>query len=464
MLRIIRYSIFISIVVIYFAFCFYILKEYELKYFIALSLGTLITIFSFLKPDWMLFLCIGSIPFYQLVKIEIGIPTFTIYDTIVMLLFLVFLIQWTLGRTKFKFTYFDFFVFVWIGINLISLFHNLYNPIASINDFRYRFAIPIALYFLIRYYVRDLRTFYTFLYIQVLSISILAFFAIIEFATTGMRVETLIHRTLTAALLFCWAIFLCMFIQKSKNSKITKIISISGLLINIPALFFTFARIIFASLIFLIGLVKCGILKVKKEIFVITFFIFGALFPFLTINIYENYLSKLETPKVYHQEIFPNYAKKNNQPIDKTPKHIVDKDFYKKSIEGRAMNWKVMLEIFKGNFLFGAGFSIFSYLREQGLITIFHAHNICLDIVLRTGIVGLSIFCLLILSYIRFWENVYKNLAGHDRFFLGICLLEIVLILINGLTNNIMGILINSIFWSVISLSFCFIELKNKNA
>jgi len=122
-----------------------------------------------------------------------------------------------------------------------------------------------------------------------------------------------------------------------------------------------------------------------------------------------------------------------------------------------------MLEVFKPNFLFGAVFSIFVNLRERGLITLFHAHNICLDILLRTGIVGLCIFCFLMLSYIRHWEKAYKVLENQDKFFLNICLFEIALILLNGLTNNIVGILTNSIFWSVIALSFCFIELKKQN-
>jgi len=460
-----KYMLLLIIFSVFYLTFFFIFKEYKEIYGAGLAFLILLTFFSFLKPYWSLLICIGSIPLYHYLKIEVGIPTFTIYDVLVMILFLVFVFNLLLHRIHFKLYVFDYFVILWALINILSLFHNLYDPVPTLNDFRYRFAIPIALYFLIRAYINDYQKLNNFLWIQLLSISVMAFFGIIEFIQTGERIKTLIQATLASSLFFSWGILLSYYFWKNPDVFKARFLAIICFMINSLALIFTFPRVIFFSLIVISLFFKMGLLRIKKEILIIFLLIFSTILPFMIVHI-SNIFLKFPQKEVLYKTIYPNNVNSDQRMIEKHPKRLIEKKSYIKSIIGRALNWSVMIEYFKKHFLLGFGYSIFIFLRVNNLITLSHAHNISLDILLRVGIIGLFIFVMIFVSYIRIWQNSY-NIPKMEIYniFLNICLFELLLILLNGLTNNIVNIFMCSLLWSVLGISICFIEFlqfKNK--
>jgi len=449
-----KYTLLLIIFSVFYLAFFFIFKEYKEIYGAGLAFLILLTFFSFLKPYWSLLICIGSIPLYHYLKIEVGIPTFTIYDVLVMILFVVFMIDLLSHKIHFKLYAFDYLIILWVLNNVLGLFHNLYEPISTLNDFRYRFAVPIALYFLIRSYVDNYQKLHYFLVVQLLSISIMAFFGIIEFIQTGERIKTLIQATLASSLFFSWGILLSYYFWKNPDVFKARFLAIICFMINSLALIFTFPRVIFFSLIVISLFFKMGLLRIKKEILIIFLLIFSTTLPFIIVHTSTKILNRFHQNKVFRNQIYPQHGS-NNMLIEKSPKRLIEKDFYVESIAGRVLNWSTMINTLKKHFLFGAGYSIFIYLHTNNLITLFHAHNISLDILLRTGIIGLFVFAILLICYTNTWERIYRNVLNNKKYktFLNICLFELVLILLNGLTNNIITIFTCSLFWCIIGLS-----------
>jgi len=445
-------------VFLFFSF-FLLFKNYEQIYGVGVIFLLLLMLFSFLKPYWSLLMCISSMPLYYYLKVEVGVPTFTIYDVVVMILSVVFVVDVFFRRIEFKMYAFDYLVVLWVLVNVFSLFHNLYDPIRAFNDFRYRFAVPVALYFLIRAYVNNYSNLSTFLFVQFLTISIMAFLGVAEFFQTTERIKTLIQATLAGSLFFSWAILLALFLMQDA-SRLRRTFLLISLAINTLALLFTFSRVVLFSLFFLITFFKSLSKRffLKKSIIVCLLVLLSVGLPFLVVPLSKNYFnSQIYKKSLLHSK---NNSSKSYGSIEKSSQRLFEKEFYLFSMVERGLNWAVMLEILKKNFLFGAGYSIFIYLNDKGMIRLYHAHNIALDILLRTGVVGLISFVVMLVFYVNTCDKVSLTLNNKCKFFLDICFLELLLILLNGITNNIVTIFTCSLFWSVIGLSMSLIDFS----
>lgn len=102
------------------------------------------------------------------------------------------------------------------------------------------------------------------------------------------------------------------------------------------------------------------------------------------------------------------------------------------TIESRFKIWKTALKMIKDHWLFGGGFQAYGHwVQSYHGHRAPHAHNLYLDLILSTGLVGLS---LIVWQMRRLWSD-WKNWFKENKLYFALILSILCIILVHGLVD-----------------------------
>lgn len=182
--------------------------------------------------------------------------------------------------------------------------------------------------------------------------------------------------------------------------KIRRILFGTAILLNLYCALFLYSRGAYVAI--LAGLVLICLVKNKKLLIPLIFLLF------------------------FWQAIIPASV------VERIKMTRTEEGVLESSTADRLDLWKKSIELFKENPIVGVGFSVFPYLGyEKG-----DPHNIYMEVLLEQGIIGITIFLLLLYLALKYSWRLYKT--TDDRFLKGLGL-GFTACVIATMTTNIFG-------------------------
>jgi len=139
--------------------------------------------------------------------------------------------------------------------------------------------------------------------------------------------------------------------------------------------------------------------------------------------------------------------------------------FHKGWDTGRIGIWEEAVRLYKERPIFGQGLGGYERYNKLGNASIIHAHNVYLELLSDTGIVGLLSFLYLIgVFLIRSFHDIIKLRSKNSKLILAGLVSSCVSSFIGGLvaTNMIVGVAFSSMFWIIITLSSIYPKLSEE--
>jgi len=318
----------------------------------------------------------------------------------------------------------SFFISTILADNVIDAgflaFHDIFIPVLSYfviktlinNDFEHKQAI---LFFIV-------------------SLSIYGLFALVEFLKTYQRVFVFSVPPIGVATFLSVSILYLFYNKWYKN-----FFGLIGLIINLGGFIVTFCRVYTLTLIF--SPIFYKLFKNGKAFIVIVFFFLFSLLATMFVTYSPNIFNVNEKicMKIRSEE--------------KTIKRLLDINFYKCSLYGRAIYYKLGFNNFLNNPFFGVGF----YRGKTKGLPVITQHNFHIEWLEFGGIFGYLFYIFLfILFFKKYGPFAYDN-------FIVINLLIIFIILCNSLTNGFMHGKMPYVAFIMIGFTAARYKIINKN-
>lgn len=241
-----------------------------------------------------------------------------------------------------------------------------------------------------------------------------------------------------------------------KKSDLLKIILLS-LIINILGLGILMSTDRVPFVVYLIGITLLIVISKKFKILYLVNLLLILFLSFLIIqnnliinNRYQFIYSIKDTIYNYQNQItnFANLKKKNDEKINNTNNSIFKDDYFKIFYSG--------YEVWKINPIIGTGVKSFNlscseaYQKNDKLLCAPHAHNIYLELLINTGIIGALIFLIYIFYYLKELKNILINNNSIYLYLLIIFICELFPLRSYG---SIFQTVNGSMFWYLLALT-----------
>ncbi len=410
---------------------------------ISFLLFLLIFILSFIAPKVVFLISISLFPFYKVIgTISVFEAEISSFEGIVFALFFSILIMLPTQIRKTRFFIFDLLVLFWIIINSIPFLFSRTDIIYALNTYRNITAVPIALYFIIRIVIKDSKSLLALFWVISLSTSALAFFGIMEFLNTYHRIETFLGGSHSSSIVMTAGMFSSVYLFLTDRNFWPKILLVLPFFLNFFGVILCLSRIIIPA-IFILPFLTLIFIRVNKAtaiVFILIFVLIGFSFP-LKAYIYDEGL------KAFH--------KQQQRAIDpKTLSRLTDETQVKAALGVRTLPYYISIKYIKERPIFGYGYSIHKELKEKQGFSLAHSHNIGLDILLRTGFIGLISFTAIIVSFVTSVIDIPKSKTVRNvPWFLFLSLVFI--ILANSFANSMSNLATCCVFWMSIAIVAC---------
>ena len=373
-------------------------------------------------------LVIMSLPFKLLYSYEIGIVTLDLYTVGVILLSAVCLIKIFLGQLSYKYIPSDITLILFTTVCL-TFFITSNDIIKSGFVFFHTVFIPALTYFVIRILLTNEEKYSLFKLHFLLAVTIMAVLGCVEFFQSGQRIATTSGDALRGSLFFILAFFLLLSFRKKKHL-------IAGM-VNLLAFVFGFCRVLLASFclspVFYL-LSKKGFSK--------------ALFLFLAVSTLLFTIGMAGSKQItsqynqFKREFQREHPFESLGAVGKTEKRLSDITFVKLSLASRVTAWREDLISFTSHPILGVGMGI---TRVQAA----SSHNLHVQLLAYTGLIGYSIFHLLLFQGMSSITEKRTDLLIRDFHFYSTA---VFLIYLNGLGNGLFHGIFNYILFMVLAL------------
>lgn len=384
-------------------------------------------IIAIVDSHLLLVMTFAFLPFYQYknLNFEIGFVNFSIFSLGIICLSAYLLFLFILGKMKYKTNKLDILIILLSIIYAISMTGSE-DIIKSGFIFFHTFFIPVATFFILKAMIDTVEKYDAIFYVLATSVTFIALVGIIQFIRTGGRLEVFDMPGIGTALLFIYIAYNLMYSKHFKRGKFYYPI----LLISLSAAFLSFTRMVLLLLLispFMITLFKKGYVR---SVFIISlaFTLIMSLFTPLLFSGLEKELR--EKAPIESSEVG-------------TIKRITSLDYYIFSFKKRLLSHKFGLSKITEKPLFGHG---------PEAIASSAWHNIYVEILYWTGLLGLIFFILIFLYPL--WVDL--NSISLPNIY-QVHLYMLFSLLINGLTNGYHGLAPLMIF---ITIGMCEV-LKN---
>jgi O-antigen ligase len=131
---------------------------------------------------------------------------------------------------------------------------------------------------------------------------------------------------------------------------------------------------------------------------------------------------------------------------------ISDIDQMEAALGVRTIPYLISINYIKNRPIFGYGYSIHKQLKEKEGFLLAHSHNIGLDILLRTGFLGLFTFIAVILFFVKGAVNRVKEINSQQKTAVMLFLSLVYIIIINGFANSIANLATSCALWLCMGL------------
>ncbi len=296
--------------------------------------------------------------------------------------------------------------------------------------------------------------------------------------SVGYRARGPFSNPLTSAGYFCLlSTFFISFLFEPKAIKVRmKILLFVGILLSFAIIFMCFSRLYFVA--FFLGFLFILSMKSFKGLLIswIVFSICMALILLIPRNNFEENYHSIEfyPKKIYDSSEKPIYI--NTLKITSHYSEI-----------NRIREWYIALKTWTENKIFGCGPGPDCYFAETEQLRVetkcfkkLHAHNVCLQVLAETGIVGFAFFGLMwiIIIYVLFkkfrhiiincrektkiLKSVEEKLIAQDRaFFHGILGMLFVLFFAGLFENNFLDVEIQILIWFFLAMALWGASMKS---
>jgi len=347
-------------------------------------------------------------------------------------------------------------IFLFLFISLASILSSQYQ-FTSLKEW-IRIASFFAIYFLTFYLIKSKNDLQLVQKTFLVSAIIPCFMGLWQIITkTGLSDESSflrIYGNFTQPNVFSYFLVIILtlliyFFITVNNQKIKKIYLLF-IILNFILLILTYSR--GAWLAFSTILLLLGVLKYRKLLLKSLVIIFLSVVLILSINWF--------IPKDYNSSSILNF----------NPSRRITESFSLKqnsSISWRIELWGQMLNVFWEKPILGHGIGSFEKesFRKRGFYAgSYEAHNDYLRLAIELGLVGLTIYILLILIILKNIIKIYKNLYDEDLKIFCLCFLclFVSLFLASFIENILRNTIIQWLFWSWAALVFKSQKIEQK--
>ncbi len=396
---------------------------------------------SFFSPRIVLLVSIAVFPFYKILgTFSISEAEISIFDGLIMVLFIATLMKLPIMLKRVKIIRLDFVMVFWVIINLFSFLFYRDDLIYGLNIFRNFVAIPTALYFLIRFYVTDIKTMNWLLWVIIISTSIMSVMGCVEFLHTHLRISSTLDAGHAGSVVMTIGMFSGVYLFARESRIRIRSVLLLSIFLNFVGVVLGLGRIMIPAIIVL----PFVILFIKKSspsmlpLFMAFFLLAGFAAP-LKVKIYDEGIKAFQ--KQQRQGIDPRQ-------IDR----VTDMGQTKAALGVRTLPYYKSIDFIVERPILGYGYSIHKYLKEHKGFPLAHSHNVGLDILLRTGFIGFIYFVCLMLVFTRYVSD-QTSLSGKSSDSSMIFISLVFIILANSFANSMPNLAICCGFWLSIALA-----------
>lgn len=399
---------------------------------------------AYFFPRFLLLVAISVFPFYKIIgTILILEAEISAFDGLIMILFVTTVLKLPIIFQKKNVIFLDVAIIVWVFVNLLLFSLNRFDFIYGLNTFRNFVAIPIALYFLIRFYVTDIKMMKRLLWIVVISTSIMSILGVVEFLQTYVRIKTVMNAGHAGSIIMAMGMFSGIYLFVEEDRVRLKFLLGTSILLNFTGVLLVFGRIMIPSVV-LIPFIISFILRKRPSllvVFAILFLITGLAAP-LQVRMDD--------------EAIKAFQRQQRLGIDpKQATRMIDAELTKAALGVRVLPYYTSLEYIAKKPILGYGYSVHKLLIERQGFPLAHSHNIGLDILLRTGLVGLIAFIWLLLIFVKYVscrKLQLSEISGVEGVFISL----VFIILTNSFANSMANLAACSSFWLSIAIAVSF--------
>lgn len=373
--------------------------------------------------------------------VNVGIADISIYDGLIMLMMTMLPLALIVYRDTIEFVKFDLLVLLWLLLNCLVLLNDLSAFAPGLNLFRNKVAVPISLYFLIRIIGSTPGFMNKLCWVFTISSAIMGIMGIYEFTQTHERIQSTIKGPHAAGVIFSGGLFFGYFLWIKNKGQFKGILALFFSICSGLGAFLTFGRVLIPAII-LYSIItgyffknKIGLIKPAM----ICLLILATLAPFGVVN-YKEGTKALNTIKK---------ESVNAKGMDR----LEDLDQLKAGAGVRTPAYTLVIKYIGKSPIWGHGFSIYHFFRKKNLIRLSHAHNLMLDLLLRSGIIGWTFYFFLIGTFISQVTHSFDLTSQEGQMYIIISTSLIFISLTNSIGNNIANMSSASAYWLYIALA-----------
>ncbi|MBK6545995.1 MAG: O-antigen ligase family protein [Saprospiraceae bacterium] len=448
--------VFITMGIVFVSFYF------ELYVLLFIPLVFLLGSIIFFKPD-LLFFCLAFLtPLSinpadaELGKLSLSLPTEPIAAVLVLLFFLLFFTTEKVDK-KFLLHPISWLLYIYFAWLLVTSFTSV-DKVVSIKFVIAKLWFIIPCYFLAAIYFKEPKNIYTYLYLFVFGLSLVAMFNIVHLATFGFEDKPsqwtmqpfFKDHTILGAILALVIPLSFGLIRLDRGNKFRQISLFGFTLILLTCLVVTFSRAAWVSIIPALLLFLILFFKLRFK-YVLMLVGFGLFYLFSNLDVI---LMDLEHNKVAgSDDVIENAESISN--ISTDPSNLE-----------RINRWACAIEMWKDKpyFGWGPGTYMFEYAPFQlrgnytAISTNFgdvgNAHSEYLGPLAETGVLGLLIFAaLFVMVFVFGFRAYFRSTIKAEKILLSTVMCALITYFVHGFLNNFLDTdKASNIFWPLIAI------------
>lgn len=397
---------------------------------------------AFVWPKSALLVCVAVLPFQEVLgNVAIGQAQINAFDGMVMLLFATLLLRLPLALRSIRLAVVDLLVILWVLVNACTFLYNEGGLLPGLNTFRYIVAVPAAFYFLVRFSADTPRMLHRLLWVCLLSSAGLGIAGIGEFLRTHERIVTLLDAEHAGGLLMSAGALVGAYLVRVEKRVSLRMLAAACLLANLAGVVLVLSRIMLPALLVLPPLLWVLLRRARRAMpyLVLAFFAVGLLIPFRVVS-YDAGVTAFEKLK--------------DQGVDlRSPTRVLDPRQAQAAVGVRIDAYKASILFVSRSPVIGYGFGIHEKLRREGYFNLAHSHHFLLDVLLRSGAVGLLCFLGLVFSFVARCARSFPDLDADARALVTLLLSACFVVFANSLANSISNMATAAGLWLYMALA-----------